>query len=114
MNPKLVRRLAIALVALVLTPETVWRTGPVRYRMQRIAVPREARATFAAAAIGTAVVFTVLGMFSALVPSFLAGSLHEPSHAVRHQRKRVIGSLQRVVANTSAVGTDRAAWTTAV
>src|SRR3954447_5663982 len=73
---------AIALVALVLTPETVWRTGPVHYRMQRIAVPREARATFAAAALGAAVVFTVLGMFSALVPSFLAGALHESSHAV--------------------------------
>src|SRR4051812_318164 len=74
--------LVIAMVALVLTPETVWRTGPVRYRMQRIAVPRQARATFAAAALGAAVVFTVLGMFSALVPSFLAGALHESSHAV--------------------------------
>jgi MFS family permease len=74
--------LAIAMVALVLTPETVWRTGAARYRMQRIAVPRQARATFAAAALGAAVIFTVLGMFSALVPSFLLVSLHEPSHAV--------------------------------
>lgn len=74
--------LVLAMVALMLTPETVWRTGAVRYRMQRIAVPRQARATFAAAALGAAVVFTVLGMFSALVPSFLVVSLHEPSHAV--------------------------------
>ena len=74
--------LVIAMVALVLTPETVWRTGPVRYRMQRIAVPRQARATFAAAALGAAVIFTILGMFSALVPSFLLTALHEPSHAV--------------------------------
>jgi len=74
--------LVVAMVALMLTPETVWQTGPVRYRMQRIAVPRQARATFAAAALGAAVVFTVLGMFSALVPSFLLDALHEPSHAV--------------------------------
>jgi MFS family permease len=74
--------LMIATVALVLTPETVSRTGPVRYRTQRIAVPRQARATFAAAALGAAVIFTVLGMFSALVPSFLTGALHERSHAV--------------------------------
>jgi MFS family permease len=74
--------LVIATLALVLTPETVSRSEPWRYRMQRIAVPREARATFAAAALGAAVVFTVLGMFSALVPSFLAGALHQPSHAV--------------------------------
>jgi MFS family permease len=70
------------MVALMLTPETVWSTGAVRYRMQRIAVPRQARATFAAAALGAAVIFTVLGMFSALVPSFLLVSLHQPSHAV--------------------------------
>jgi MFS family permease len=74
--------LVIAMLALMLTPETVWPTGPVRYRMQRIAVPRQARATFAAAALGAAVNFTILGMFSALAPSFLLAALHEPSHAV--------------------------------
>jgi MFS family permease len=74
--------LLIAMVALMLTPETVWRTRPLRYRMQRIAIPRQARATFAAAAVGAAVIFTILGMFSALVPSFLLDALHEPSHAV--------------------------------
>jgi MFS family permease len=74
--------LVIAMVALALTPETVRRAGPLRYKMQRIAVPREARATFAAAAFGAAVIFTILGTFSALVPSFLLDALHEPSHAV--------------------------------
>jgi MFS family permease len=74
--------LAIAVAALVLTPETVTRNASVHYKMQHIAVPRQARATFAAAALGVAVVFTVLGMFSALVPSFLLGALHEPSHAI--------------------------------
>jgi MFS family permease len=64
--------------------------------MQRIAVPPQARATFAAAALGVAVVFTVLGMFSALVPSFLVVSLHEPSHAVA-------GAIASVVFLASAV-----------
>jgi MFS family permease len=74
--------LVSAVVALVLTPETVWHTERMRYRMQRIAVPRQARATFTAAALGAAATFTVLGMFSALVPAFLATTLHERSHAV--------------------------------
>jgi MFS family permease len=74
--------LLLAVVALALTPETVWREESVSYRMQRIAVPREARAVFAAAAFAAAASFTILGMFSALVPGFLAGTLHQPSHAV--------------------------------
>jgi MFS family permease len=74
--------LLLAVFALALTPETVWREESVTYRMQRIAVPREARAVFAAAAFAAAASFTILGMFSALVPGFLAGTLHQPSHAV--------------------------------
>lgn len=87
--------LLIALITLVLTPETVWRAETVQYRTQRIAVPRQARATFAAAALGAAVTFTILGMFSALVPSFLAAALHEHSHAVA-------GSVASVVFLASA------------
>jgi MFS family permease len=87
--------LLMALVGLVFTPETVWRADPVSYRTQRLAVPRQARATFGAAALGAAVTFTILGMFSALVPSFLATALHEHSHAVA-------GSVASVVFLASA------------
>jgi hypothetical protein len=74
--------LAVAVIALALTPETVTRDASTTYRMQRIAVPRQARAPFAAAAIGATVIFTIFGVFSALVPGFLAGTLHQPSHAL--------------------------------
>jgi MFS family permease len=74
--------LLLAVIALALTPETVSRDVRVSYRMQRVAVPRQARTAFAAAAFGAAGVFTILGVFSALVPGFLAGSLHQPSHAL--------------------------------
>ena len=74
--------LVIAVVALALSPETVTRDASATYRMQRIAVPRQARRAFAAAAVGASVTFTIFGLFSALVPGFLAGTLHQPSHAV--------------------------------
>jgi MFS family permease len=74
--------LLVAVVALALTPETVWREGSAAYRMQRIAVPHQQRTAFAVASFGAAATFTILGLFSALVPSFLAGTLHQPSHAL--------------------------------
>lgn len=72
--------LVLAVFALALTPETVNRRREIAYRLQRIAVPADARRTFAAAAAGAAVTFTVFGVFSALVPSILTGTLHESSH----------------------------------
>jgi MFS family permease len=74
--------LVLAVLGLALTPETVSREASATYRMQRVAVPRQARAAFGAAAFGAAAVFTILGVFSALVPGFLAGALHQPSHAL--------------------------------
>lgn len=71
--------LVLAAFALALTPETVPARRDVRYRMQRVAVPRAARPTFAAAAVGAAVTFTVFGVFSALVPGILQRTLHESS-----------------------------------
>jgi MFS family permease len=77
----------IALVALAaavaLSPETLH--GPVprpRYRPQRIAVPRGARSLFYAATLAGMAAFAVFGVFNSLVPSFLAGTLHEQSHAI--------------------------------
>ena len=43
---------------------------------------REVRGQFAAAAIGGLVTFAVLGLFTSLAPAFLAGTLHDSSHAV--------------------------------
>jgi MFS family permease len=88
--------LVVATGALARTPETVRRVGSVPHRMPRIAVPRPVRATFAAAALGAAITFTILGIFSALVPGFLADSLHQPSRAVA-------GAVPSIVFVASAV-----------
>jgi hypothetical protein len=78
----LVALLVLAL-AIALSPETAVAPDPrPRYRPQRIAVPRHARrAFFAATATGQAA-FAVYGIFNSLAPSFLAGTLHQHSHAV--------------------------------
>jgi MFS family permease len=75
--------LVIAWVALLAAPET--RRGPSplpRYRPQRISVPASSRGRFFAAAAGAGITFSVLGLLTSLAPSFLAGTLHQPSHAL--------------------------------
>jgi MFS family permease len=75
--------LALALLALAATPETTFGDGvAVRYRPQRIAVPRQARGRFALAALTGFVAFGVFGLFTSLAPGFLSGTLDEPSHAL--------------------------------
>jgi MFS family permease len=71
------------LLGLALVPETVTRPEPrPAYRPQRVSVPRASRPAFWAAGATGAVVFSVFGLFTSLAPSFLAGTLHERSHAL--------------------------------
>jgi len=76
----------VALVTLTLAvaraPETSRQSVRPRYRPQRIAVPSHARGTFFAATLAGMAAFAVFGVFNSLVPSFLAGTLHNSSHAV--------------------------------
>jgi MFS family permease len=75
--------LVLLAVGVALLPETV--TPPVpapRYRPQRIAVPAESRRTFFAATFAGLAAFAVFGVFNSLAPSFLAGTLHDRSHAL--------------------------------
>lgn len=75
--------LLLALVALLAAPETRARRSPrPRYRPQRVSVPARSRVRFFAAAVGAAITFAVFGLLTSLVPSFLAGTLHQPSHAL--------------------------------
>jgi MFS family permease len=70
-------------LAVALSPETVRRLeSRPRYRPQRIAVPAGARGTFFAATFAGMAAFAVYGVFNSLAPSFLAGTLHQSSHAV--------------------------------
>ena len=71
-----------AAAAILSSSETVRAAGRVVVRPRRLAVPPGARGEFAVAAATIFCAFTVLGLFSSLVPSFLATSLHEHNHAV--------------------------------
>jgi MFS family permease len=45
-------------------------------------VPSGSRGRFFAAASGAAITFAIFGLITSLAPSFLAGTLHQPSHAL--------------------------------
>jgi hypothetical protein len=71
------------LLALALVPETVTRPAVrPRYRPQRVSVPAEYRPAFYAASAAAAAEFALFGLFTSLAPGFIAGSLHDTSHAL--------------------------------
>lgn len=57
-------------------------SGRFRLRPQGLTVPAEMRATFTQAALAGFAGFAVLGLFTAVVPAFLAEVLRERSHAL--------------------------------
>jgi MFS family permease len=83
--PYLVFGIALTLLAIgvALAPETAVRPDPApAWRPQRIAVPASARGQFFAATGAGLAAFAVFGVFNSLAPSFLAGTLHQRSHAL--------------------------------
>jgi MFS family permease len=100
--------LLLVLAALVaVSPETADRPEPIpQWRPQRIAVPVHARRTFFAATAGGLASFAVFGVFNSLAPSFLAGTLHETSHAVAGAMAFVVfasGALAQVALSQLAL-----------
>lgn len=67
---------AFAAVALAFVPETVQRRGGAAVTIQRLSVPPEIRDVFIPASIAGMCAFSVSGLFSAIVPSFLTTVLH--------------------------------------
>jgi len=75
--------LLVALVLVLLTPETRERPNPrPAYRPQRATVPAAARSAYFGAAGAAFLSFAVLGMFSALAGTLLAGTLGHSSRAL--------------------------------
>jgi MFS family permease len=75
--------LVVLAVLVALSPETAEAVVPSPdWRPQRIAVPATARRQFAAATAAGVASFAVFGVFNSLAPSFLAGTLHDTSHAL--------------------------------
>jgi hypothetical protein len=70
-------------LALAFVPETVARPETrFRYRPQRVSVPAEHRPAFYAASAAAAAEFALFGLFTSLSPGFIAGTLHDTSHAL--------------------------------
>ena len=63
-------------------PETVADRQRLSLRFAGLGIPRVGRSEFIAAGIAGFVAFSLLGMFTALAPSFLGDVLDEHSHAV--------------------------------
>ena len=75
--------LVAAGLILLLVPETVRsRTRPT-LRFAGLGVPDRGRGEFIAAGVAAFSAFALLGLFSSLVPGFIAGQLHEGNHAVQ-------------------------------
>ena len=73
--------LIIGALALLAVPETVIAPqAPPRYRPQKLSVPRANRSIFLVAAFGAFAGFAVFGLFSSLIPTFLAGTFGDKDH----------------------------------
>jgi len=70
----------LAVIAILLTPETSSREG--RIGLQRLSIPAQTRAVFAIAATAAFAGFAVMGLFTAVAPSFVSGVIGIGNHAV--------------------------------
>ena len=75
--------LAAAGLFLFFVPETVSPRHRPALRLARLGIPELGRAEFVAAGVAAFSAFSVLGLFTALAPTFLGDVLHEGSHAVQ-------------------------------
>jgi MFS family permease len=73
---------AVAGLGLIAVPETVRERSPLSLRFRGLGIPRAGRGEFIAAGCAGFAAFSLLGLFSALAPTFLGGVLHDSSHAV--------------------------------
>lgn len=86
-----------AVVAVLVLPETVSNPSRFRFSVQRPAVPVEVRAVFIRGAIAAFAGFAVLGLFTAIAPSFLGEILGVHNHAA-------VGAVVFAVFASSTVG----------
>jgi MFS family permease len=75
--------LAAVGLCLLLVPETVSPRRRPALRFTGLGIPERGRSEFIAADIGGFAAFALLGLFSALAPTFLGSVLHQNNHAVQ-------------------------------
>jgi MFS family permease len=73
---------AIAGLGLFVVPETVTERSALSLKFRGLGIPEAGKAEFIAAGIAGFAAFSLLGLFSSLVPTFLSGVLHDTNHAV--------------------------------
>ena len=81
---------AIAGLGLVVVPETVGHRTALSLRFHGLGIPQAGRPEFIAAGFAGFASFSLLGLFSSLVPTFLGSVLHDTSHATAGDRKSVV------------------------
>ena len=74
--------LVLAGLCAYLLPETVRQRSRPALRFAGLGVPERGRSEFAAAGVAGFAAFSVLGLYSALAPTFLGTVLHQHSHVV--------------------------------
>jgi MFS family permease len=75
--------LAIAGLSLRFVPETISPRQRPALRFAGLGIPEQGRGQFIAAAMAAFAAFALLGLFSSLVPGFIAGVLHQGNHALQ-------------------------------
>jgi MFS family permease len=73
---------AVAGLGLLAVPETVSERSALSLRFHGLGIPEVGRGEFIAAGFAGFAAFSLLGLFSALVPTFLVSVLHDSSHAL--------------------------------
>ena len=71
----------IAGLGLLIVPETVSQRSALSLRFRGLGIPQAGRPEFIAAGFAGFAAFSLLGLFSSLVPTFLGTVLHDTSHA---------------------------------
>ncbi len=72
---------AVAGLGLLVVPETVTERSALSLRFRGFGIPQAGRTEFIVSGLAGFAAFSLLGLFSALVPTFLVGVLHDTSHA---------------------------------
>jgi len=73
---------AVAGLGLLAVPETVTERSALSLKLGGFGIPEAGKAEFIAAGLAGFAAFSLLGLFSSLVPTFLGTVLHDTSHAV--------------------------------
>jgi hypothetical protein len=74
--------LAVAALGLAVVPETVIHRERLNLRFAGLGIPEAGRSEFIAAGVEGFAPFSLLGLFTALAPTFLGEILHQRSHFV--------------------------------